>query len=241
MRYWVLAMPVLGLGNAGAVEYAEGHVGEVTLIVAQVDLQKEKLQLFLRDEHGQTYKSLDKLVSSVAAHGKSVQFAMNGGMFHPDFAPVGLYVADGVQLTPLNTQSGAGNFFLLPNGVFGINAKGAFVVETAGYGKMAAGMTLATQSGPLLLRDGAIHPAFKPDSSSRLVRNGVCAPAPDRVALVISNGPLNLYQFAQFFRDQLGCKDALYLDGNISSLYAPALHRNDLRGELGPIIVVTSE
>ncbi len=226
------------LPDARAVSFSVGKVGNVSLTVATVDVRTEKLRLYLYNEQGQPFNKLDTLASWLANQGQTLVFGMNAGMFHRDFSPVGLYLAQDVQIGELNTATGSGNFFLLPNGVFGINASGAFVVESAGWASMRAGAVLATQSGPMLVRDGEIHPQFKPDSASRLIRNGVCATSPHKVLFVISNGPLNLYDFAQFFRDQLGCRNALYLDGNVSSLYAPALQRHDGMALLGPLLGV---
>ncbi len=234
----LLILLLSGQPDASAVEFSGGKAGNVALTVAAVDLRTEKLRLFLRNEHGQPFNKLETLANWLESHGQKLVFGMNAGMFNRDFSPVGLYLADGVQTTELNTASGSGNFFLLPNGVFGINAAGAFVVESAAWQQMRAGAVLATQSGPMLVIDGEIHPQFKPDSASRLIRNGVCATSPHRVLFVISNGPLNFYEFARFFRDQLGCRNALYLDGNVSSLYAPALQRNDGMSLLGPLLGV---
>jgi len=58
------------------------------------------------------------------------------------------------------------------------------------------------------------------------------------VVFAISEEPVNLYEFAVLFRDVLRCPDALYLDGVISSLYAPGLKRSDRKAELGPMIGV---
>jgi uncharacterized protein YigE (DUF2233 family) len=228
--------------TAIALEFTQGQIGPVNLTVAEVDLQHDKLQLFLHNEQGQPLKRFDHLAAMLAKRGQSLVFAMNAGMFHQDFSPVGLFVADGVQLTALNTHRGVGNFFLLPNGVLVIDGNGARVLTTDEFGRLQDGgpgrMVLATQSGPMLLIHGRIHPAFKPDSVSRLIRNGVCARTRQRLAFVIADGPLNFYEFARFFRDKLGCQDALYLDGHISSLYAPALQRNDGMAVLGPMIGV---
>ena len=99
---------------------------------------------------------------------------------------------------------------------------------------------LATQSGPLLVRGGQVHPAFDAGSKSRLLRNGVGVASPQTVVFVISEDPVNFYEFATLFRDRLHCPDALYLDGTISSLHASALGRDDSRTDLGPIIAVTA-
>ncbi|MES2568511.1 MAG: phosphodiester glycosidase family protein, partial [Verrucomicrobiota bacterium] len=96
------------------------------------------------------------------------------------------------------------------------------------------------QSGPLLVRSNQIHSQFKPDSEFRLVRNGVGVPSPDQVIFAISVDPLNLYEFAAFFRDILHCPDALYFDGTVSSLYAPELRRSDKIIDLGPVIGITT-
>jgi prepilin-type processing-associated H-X9-DG protein len=38
------------------------------------------------------------------------------------------------------------------------------------------------------------------------------------------------------FRDHLGCANAFFLDGSVSSLYAPALERMDSLLPMGPIV-----
>ena len=86
---------------------------------------------------------------------------------------------------------------------------------------------------------GKLHPAFKANSESRLLRNGVGVPSPDIALFVISEAPVNFHELAVLFRDKLHCPDALFLDGTVSSLYAPALKRCDFRAELGPVFGVT--
>jgi uncharacterized protein YigE (DUF2233 family) len=81
-------------------------------------------------------------------------------------------------------------------------------------------------------------PAFAAGSRSRHVRNGVCAPRSREAVFVVSNDPVTFREFANYFRTVLGCSEALYLDGSISSLFAPSLQRADDRAELGPIIAV---
>lgn len=112
-------------------------------------------------------------------------------------------------------------------------------METSEYPRIQERVLLATQSGPLLLRAGRMHPAFREGSSNRLFRNGVGVPSPEIAIFAISEAPVNFHEFATFFRDVLRCPDALFLDGTISSLYAPQLQRNDFRMDLGPILGVT--
>jgi uncharacterized protein YigE (DUF2233 family) len=203
----------------------------------RVDARTERIELFLRDDNGQTFKRFDRLKSWLADRNKSLRFAMNAGMFERDFSPVGLFVQDGQQISPLNLSDGTGNFFLKPNGVFFVSDSGPRIVDSTEYPALAQGVRLATQSGPLLLRNGALHPAINAASTSRLLRNGVGISS-DTIMFVISEQPVNFYELAAYFRDELHCRDALYLDGVVSSLYSTDLQRNDSRAELGPIVGV---
>lgn len=226
------------LDNALAVEFSTAEIAGKPLTVCRVDLRKERLRLFLRDETGQPIKRFERLASLIAARGQKLTFAMNAGMFHADFSPVGLFISDGKELAPLNTSIAEGNFFLKPNGVFVVTEKGARVVETSQFASIRERVILATQSGPMLVHRGKIHSAFNPQSESRLFRNGVCAPTPDLVVFVNSEAPVNFYEFATFFFEKLRCTEALFLDGTINSLHSTELKRSDFRMDLGPIIGV---
>ncbi|MFL6255858.1 MAG: phosphodiester glycosidase family protein [Pyrinomonadaceae bacterium] len=203
----------------------------------RVDARAERVELFLRDDEGRTFKRFERLRSWLASRNERLLFAMNAGMFQPDLSPVGLLVQDGRQVSPLNLSDGAGNFFLKPNGVFLISESGPRIVESSEYPALARGVRLATQSGPLLVRNGVLHPAINAASTSRLLRNGVGISG-DTVIFVISEQPVNFYELATYFRDELHCPDALYLDGVVSSLYSTDLRRNDSTVDLGPIIGV---
>ena len=205
--------------------------------IVRVDVQTNRLELFLRDETGRPFNRFGHLAAWLAGRNQQLLFAMNAGMYHPDFSPVGLLVADGRQISPLNVADGTGNFFLKPNGVFFVSASGPRIIETTEYPALAHGVRLATQSGPLLLRNGVVNPAFNAASPSRLIRNGVGI-SKNTVLFVISEQPINFYELAVSFRDELQCQDALYLDGVVSSLYSVKLQRNDSRADLGPIIGV---
>jgi uncharacterized protein YigE (DUF2233 family) len=181
------------------------------------------------------------LRDALAKRGKTLEFAMNAGMYQPDFSPVGLFVADGRELVPLNRRRGSGNFSQQPNGVFLVDDQGARVLTTEEYADAKLQPLLATQSGPMLIHQGELttSPVMNPKSQSRRIRNGVCAPSPATAVFVISESPVTFHEFANYFRESLGCKEALYLDGSISSLYAPQLARADYWFDMGPIIGVT--
>lgn len=205
--------------------------------------RSEPLEIYLQDERGQAFASFDALSQWLAARGQRLRWAMNAGMYHRDMSPVGWLVSGAhgrvETLAPLNNDAGPGNFFLLPNGVFVLSKGGtAAVLPTADAPGWREPVVLATQSGPLLVHRGQLHPALLPASTSRLIRNGVGVTAGGDVRFVISDEPVNFHEFARLFRDGLKCPDALYLDGNISSLYAPQLRRHDKHAAMGPILAV---
>ena len=180
-----------------------------------------------------SFASVDDLL---APTGKQLGFAMNAGMYHPDRAPVGLFVQDGLAQTALITSDGPGNFGLLPNGVFCVGDTFA-VIESRTYAASQPMCTYASQSGPMLVIDGKLHPKFLRGSASKFIRNGVGVSADGTKAVfVISNDPVNFHAFATLFRDGLDTPNALYFDGKISRLYAPELGRNDLGFPMGPIV-----
>ena len=195
----------------------------------------EDLRLFHSGPEG-AYGSFRNVDAALGAEGKTLGFAMNAGMYHRDLAPVGLYVEDGVEVAPLVTRAGPGNFGLLPNGVFCIG-KTFRVIESRTFKKERPDCRYATQSGPMLVIGGKLHPKLLPDSDSLYVRNGVgVSEDGQRAVFAISDEAVNFHAFARFFRDALGLKDALYFDGNISRLYAPSLGRHDGGFPMGPIV-----
>ena len=113
------------------------------------------------------------------------------------------------------------------------------VYETLAFENERPACRDATQSGPMLVIDGALHPRFLPDGTSRRIRNGVgTSEDGSRAWFAISNAPVNFHDFARLFQEHLGLGQALYLDGNISRLYAAELGRNDHGFPLGPMIAV---
>lgn len=206
--------------------------------VCTFDSRTDKLRLFWRGADGTPYGGFDALASGLKQSGTTLTFAMNAGMYHEDRSPVGLYVEDGHQVTPANTRSGAGNFHLKPNGIFYFGRSGTGVMETERFLKAGINPDYATQSGPMLVINGAIHPKIEPTGTSEKLRNGVGVRDGHLVFFAISEEPVTFYKFASLFRDTLKCPNALFLDGSISSLYAPSLNRADRWMPMGPIVGV---
>ena len=139
-----------------------------------------------------------------------------------------------------NHADGPGNFHLKPNGIFYVAGQKAGVMETEAFAHSGIKPDLATQSGPMLLINGALHPSISPTGSSIKIRNGVCVNDGNKVLFAISDDFVTFYQFALMFRDGLHCKNALFLDGSVSSLYAPEIKRSDFISTIGPMLGVTS-
>lgn len=125
-----------------------------------------------------------------------------------------------------------------PNGIFYMSGGKAAVRSTRDFLRARPPVDYATQSGPMLVIDGRLHPKFLADSASRKIRDGVGVRKDGVAIFAISNGTVTFHAFARLFRDALGCDNALFLDGTISSLLAPAIGRNDDYWNLGPMIGV---
>jgi uncharacterized protein YigE (DUF2233 family) len=125
--------------------------------------------------------------------------------------------------------------------VFAVRNGTASIIESQEYQQVSQGQipTLAVQSGPLLLHHGTVHPAFKATSENRKLRSAVGVRDGGEVVFVLSESPMTFYELATLFRDRLGCADALYLDGEISKLYAPRFGWADGSGDFAGIFAVT--
>ncbi len=209
-----------------------------TYLVCEADPKHYSIELFWKDPAGNLYRSLHNLRSAEQAAGRTMLFGMNAGMYHPDLAPVGLYVERGRQIASAKTGPGTGNFSMQPNGIFYLSGGKAGVRATKDYLKQSPRVDYATQSGPMLVIDGKLHPKFQADSASRKIRDGVGVRSDGVAVFAISNDVVTFHEFARLFRDALNCPNALFLDGSISSLYAPTIGRNDDFWNLGPMIGV---
>jgi uncharacterized protein YigE (DUF2233 family) len=187
---------------------------------------------------GKPTRAFAELEAQLGARATNVAFAMNAGMFDENGRPIGLLIEQGKEVQAINRRKGGGNFHLLPNGVFLVRRNGSADIVTTTEFKPSADIVYASQSGPMLLIDGKLHPDFEADGESRNIRNGVGIGPEGEPLFVISEDFVSFGKFARFFRDTLKARNALYFDGSVSSLWDPANGRRDVGAELGPMVVV---
>ncbi len=229
--FTLLATPTL------AVTCQDITFSDVDFTICDVDPSVENLRLFHLDQNNAPLASFREIERSQPD--RALLFAMNAGMYHSDLSPVGHYIENNTQTMRVIPNAGPGNFGMLPNGVFCIQDDIAQVFETLAYVDQQPDCTHATQSGPMLVIDGALHPRFIEGSTSRHLRNGVGTSADgSRVVFAISNQVVNFHTFARLFRDHLNLPNALYFDGKVSRLHARDLNRSDNGFAMGPIVGV---
>ncbi|TGD79859.1 phosphodiester glycosidase family protein [Hymenobacter wooponensis] len=232
----VALLSTLGLVQCGSGGNAHTPDSE-HYISYQVNPQKQAVRLYWKDDTGEKFRSIQRLQAWLEAKHQRLLFATNGGMYKSGNTPLGLYVEQGIALTPLDTASGTGNFYLKPNGVFYLTAKGeAGIVPTTAF-QMQHHIQYATQSGPMLVLKGQIHLAFNARSTNLNIRNGVGILPDGTVLFAMSKEKVSLYNFAAYFQRQ-GCQTALYLDGFVSRTYLPEQDWRQTDGDFGVIIGV---
>lgn len=185
------------------------------------------------------FRGFNALIAARKPGDPAVAFAVNAGMFDNAGKPIGYYVKDKERGRELNRNDGAGNFHLKPNGVFfGSGSRWQVMSAEEFFSNVGDRPEFGTQSGPMLVIGGKLHPEITEDGPSRTIRNGVGVDAAGRAHFVISDGPISFGKLARYYRDVLKTPNALYLDGSVSSLWDPASARMDARAPIGPMLVI---
>lgn len=212
---------------------------KISLTHCVADPAKHRISTILSGSDGKPYRSLTSLAAGRKPDAAPVAFAVNGGMFNGEGKPIGYYVEGKDRRKELSRTDGPGNFHLKPNGVFfGSNAKWQVRSSDDFYRNVGDRPVFGTQSGPMLVIKGKLHPEISENGPSKAIRNGVGVSKDGKAHFVISNAPLSFGTLARFYRDELKVPDALFLDGNVSALWDPAKDRLDTGAPLGPLIVV---
>lgn len=211
---------------------------EKDYVIFEANPKTENIKFYWKNDSGQVIKSINNLKKHVESKNENLKFAMNGGMFEINNIPKGLYIENSKILNKIDTSNGNGNFYLQPNGVFYmIKNHEPKIVETRKF-RYNTNIEYATQSGPMLLINGNINPIFQEQSANLNIRNGVGILENGNVVFAMSKKEVNFYNFALLFKE-LGCKNALYLDGFVSRTYLPEKKWVQEDGDFGVIIGVT--
>jgi uncharacterized protein YigE (DUF2233 family) len=211
---------------------------EVPLTVCTADPATHRIAMANLGSDNQPYGSLTAFAATVDP--ATIAFAVNGGMYGDDLKPIGYYVEKRQRLAELNRGEGEGNFYMKPNGVFfGTGGTWRVLGSNTFFNTVGDRPEFGTQSGPLLLDNGKLHPDIQGDGPSKAIRNAVGVDAQGRAHFVISETPISFGKLARYLRDEMKVGNAVYLDGQVSSMWDPAKGRID-KGRVGPIIVVTN-
>lgn len=224
----------------GNISFCKPASNEADFLVYKVNPKLQQLKLFWKDDNNKPFKSILNLKNWLETRNKKLVFATNAGMYQVDNSPLGLYIEERKQITPLNVRNAKGNFYWKPNGVLYIDTdNNAIVCNTEKFvnnGKIK----YATQSGPMLVFDGKIHPEFKKGSTNINIRNGVGILPNNELVFVMSKKEMNLYDFATYFKDA-GCKSALSFDGFVCRTYLPGKDWVQTDGNFGVIAAVIED
>jgi uncharacterized protein YigE (DUF2233 family) len=215
----------------------------------------KKIKLHFNQSAGKPFGNMFGVLEFLNRGKKVAEMITNAGMFTPNGEPKGLFVEEGktsykLDIRASNPEEKGVNFYLQPNGVFWIDKEGnARAQKTSDFharnkpdGKgNYANVNLATQSGPMLVINGRINSHFTPLSTNRKIRSGVGVLPNGSVLFLCTTGPENFYNFSTVYRDVFKCKNALFLDGEISRMYLKGVNENptDLESGFGPILSVS--
>ncbi|HEX8333653.1 MAG TPA: phosphodiester glycosidase family protein [Segetibacter sp.] len=235
----ILSLVIFFTAAAVFVFTKKDNAADHQFVSYTVDPGKQDLQMFWKDDKNEVFRSIQNLELWLNKQKRKLVFAMNGGMYKPGNTPKGLYIEKQVVLSQLDTSSGDGNFFLKPNGVFYITNDNIPEISETHIFYNSGKIKYATQSGPMLVINGQIHPAFNEGSKNLNIRNGVGILPDNKVVFAMSKSEINFYDFAKYFKN-MGCKNALYLDGLVSRTYLPEKNWTQTDGDFGVIIGVTT-
>ena len=234
---WIIGAGLLfSLTGFYLLQQANSSINESRFLSYIINPAKQELKFYWKDKDGENYLNFQNLKLAVEKNNEELIFAVNGGMYKKDLSPQGLFIENGIMQTSIDTvEDGYGNFYLQPNGVFYLTGSNEPVICTTTNFENDGNIKYATQSGPMLLIEGKMHPRFNKGSANVHIRNGVGILPDGNILFAMSKEKVNFYDFASYFR-QKGCKNALYLDGFVSRTYLPSKGWRQFEGNFGVII-----
>lgn len=156
---------------------------------------------------------------------KGLFFAVNAGIVDSVCNLLGLQISKGIKIQDVNTHSGFGNFYLMPNGFFALGENDVLIKKTDEY-NVFNNYSCATQSGPMLIVDSSINKQFDMNSKNKNIRVGVgifINASGKFLVFAISNTAVTFHQFASLFLEKYKCSNALNLEsGPYCSMRLPS-------------------
>jgi uncharacterized protein YigE (DUF2233 family) len=89
----IIIVSLLFLLTAGLIAFTTTQNSiDDQILTYTVDTKTQDLQLYWKNDKGETLKSIQNLKNYVESKNLTLTFAMNGGMFNKDFSPQGLFI-----------------------------------------------------------------------------------------------------------------------------------------------------
>lgn len=205
---------------ADGLQYKKVNVSPAGFIhFFKIDPAKLKLKIITAKEFGMINidaKSMAQKSGSIAA--------VNGGFFTPEYASLGLLVKDGREISRLKWTSWWH--------IFQIASGKPRVITKQDY-KFTPEIEMAIEAGPRILVDGSVPSGLKQSAAERTAIG--IADDGSIILAVTESLPITLSDFAVHLLN-IGCKDALNLDGGSSTqVYAKAKGFELYRNGFGPV------
>ena len=185
-------------------------------IIYKPDLEKSNIKMYWKSDDGNAYKDIKNFISKSSE--KKLLFVTNGGIYTENYTPEGLYIENYKLISELNLRNESGNFYMKPNGVFYIEDGKPKISDSEEF-QHNKNISYAVQSGPLLIKDGEINKEFSDTSKSFKIRSAVGLDNHNKVFFYMSRKEMSFYEFSKYAKDNLKCRELLFLDGTISKMY----------------------
>ena len=239
-RIIIIIVALIGIASFYATQISRGRDYKQSILSYAVNPTQQEIKFYWKNKDGKNYANFQNLKAALEKENIKLNFATNGGMYDKSLSPQGLYIENGVTYKSLDSKiNGRGNFYLQPNGIFFLTTDNKPAISTTEHFISNETINYATQSGPMLLIEGKINPKFKQNSKNTNIRNGVGILQNGNVLFAMAKEKMNFYDFAFYFK-QMGCKNALYLDGYVSRTYLPSKKWEQVDGNFGVIVGVTN-
>lgn len=152
-------------------------------------------------------------------------FALNAGIVDSSCNLLGLCINKGNITQDINTNSGSGNFYLMPNGFIGFEGQNVVIRSSSEYDK-ANSFKTAVQSGPMLVIDSVINTKFDKNSKNKHRRLGVGTyqeKGEQFLVFATSLTEVSFFEFATLFIEKYNCKNALNIEsGTVCTFHLPS-------------------